>query len=152
MSWLCSDSLKLGTPANQAEEHKETVARNILHLLVTDMSKVSIGKADSRIGLLTVRTSIKGDRGALRCDTPKVRPHVTTRREVTKLKVSGLPHIRNQMFERTWVESAGLGWKVLDLGQKHLDLSQKRWTWPKRVNLLPSQVKSSQVQAGLDRK
>ena len=64
----------------------------------------------------------------------------------------------------TWLKSAGLGWKaldlagkfwtwpkVLDLGPNHLDLSQKRWTWPKRVDL-PSPVKSSQAQAGLDQK
>ena len=52
------------------------------------------------------------------------------------------------------LDLAGKCWtwpKVLDLGQNQLDLSQKRWTWPKRVDL-PSPVKSSQVQAGLDRK
>ena len=85
--------------AHEAEKHKETISINRLPLLVTDMSKVSIGKTDSRTGLMTVRTSIKGDRGVLRCDTPKmVRPHVTTRREITKLEVSSSSHIRNQMF------------------------------------------------------
>ena len=72
MCGLGGHSLELRAPANQAEEHKETVTRDGLPLLVADVSKVSIGEADSRIGLLTVRTGIEGNRSVLRCDTFKV--------------------------------------------------------------------------------
>ena len=58
-SGLCSDSLKLKT---SAEIHEETIAQNILPLLVTDVRKVSVGKADSWIGLLTITTSMSRSR------------------------------------------------------------------------------------------
>ena len=70
-------------------------------MLVTDVSKVSVGKADSWIGLLTIRTSIEGDRSILRCDSPKVRLEVTPRSEITKLIVPSLPHMRDQMFKKS---------------------------------------------------
>ena len=89
--------MKLIEPSNQTKEHKETVARDGLPLLVTGVSKVSVSKVDSRIGLLTVRTGIEGDRSVLRCDSPKVRLDVTPRSEITKLidertSVSKKPH------------------------------------------------------------
>ena len=95
MCRLCSHSLKLRAPANQTKEYKETVARNGFPLLVTDVSKVSVSKADSRIGLLTARTGVEENRSVLRCDPSKMRSNVATRREVTKLEISSSPHIRD---------------------------------------------------------
>ena len=97
VSGLCSDSLKFRTPADQTEIHEETIARNRFPLLVTDVSKVSVVKADSWVGLLAIRTSAEEDRSVLRCDSPKVRLDVTPRSEITKLidertSVSKKPH------------------------------------------------------------
>ena len=86
--------------------HRTTAkrARNRLSLLVTDVSKVSIGKADSWVGLLTIRTSKEEDRSILRCDSPKVRLDVTPRSEITNLKDE-----RTIVAEATW---AGVGWCI----------------------------------------
>ena len=108
VSGLCSGSLKLRTPADQTEIHEETIARNRLPLLVTDVSEVSVGKADSWIGLLTTRTSIKGDRSALCCDTPTVLLGVTSRSETTKLIVPSLLHMRDQIFQRSHMSRSRL--------------------------------------------